>query len=100
MKKQSPRAKFIEKTDFLKLKAYAWDAMRLASTHDPDHEKKLEDLKGLIHAEVKLQDRRFTDTCSRLSILECQMQRLGAPQYRTVRKGNVTIHVQRVRKPK
>lgn len=68
-KKMSPRSRFILETDFLQLKAYAWDAMQLASTHDPDHDRCL---KYLLH---------------RVSILERQMERIGAPQYRTVYKG-------------
>lgn len=60
MSKLSPRAKFIKTASLEKVAAYAWDAMQLASSHDPDHEK-------------------------RLAILERQVERLGAPQYRTVR---------------
>src|ERR1700734_1549088 len=33
---QSPRAKFIETASMKRLKGFAWDAMQLASTHDPD----------------------------------------------------------------
>lgn len=86
-KKMSPRSRFILETDFLQLKAYAWDAMQLASHHDPEHAKELVNLNNLIYAEVKLQDRRFADSCARLSVLERQMERIGAPQYRTVYKG-------------
>lgn len=60
MKTTSPRKKFIEQAAHVA--AYAWDAMELASTHDPDHERRLE-------------------------ILERQMERIGAPQYRLVKKG-------------
>jgi hypothetical protein len=42
----TPRAKFIAEASKnpKKLAAYAWDAMQLASTHDPDHAKSLKDL--------------------------------------------------------
>ena len=86
-KKLSPRANFIATFDLKKLAGYVWDAMMLASTHDPDHSEYLDKLNDLIYAEVKLQDRRFSDTCTRLSIVERQLERLGAPQYRVVRKG-------------
>jgi hypothetical protein len=56
MKKQSPRAKFISEVGLKKLAGYAWDAMQLASSHDPDHAKELKLLSDLIYAEVKLQD--------------------------------------------
>ena len=58
----SQRAKFIETASMKRLKGFAWDAMQLASTHDPD-------------------------LLLRIEVLERQMQRLGAPQYRAVRKG-------------
>ena len=45
MKKLSPRAKFIAEADIKKLAAFVWDAMQLASTHDPDHEKRLRALE-------------------------------------------------------
>lgn len=80
------RATFIANADLKKLAAYAWDAMQLASSHDPDHAKQLEKLEDLIYAEVKLQDTRFCDTCARLVTLERQMERLGAPQYRIISK--------------
>ena len=73
MKKQSPRAKFISTVGLKKLAGYAWDAMRLASSHDPDHAKELKHLSDLIYAEVKLQDRRFSGLCARVSKLELQM---------------------------
>ena len=61
-KKQSRRARFIKEADLQTVAAWAWDAMMLVSTHDPEHEH-------------------------RLNILERQTERLGAPQYRVVRKG-------------
>jgi hypothetical protein len=69
MKKQSPRSKFIKEVNFERLAGFAWDAMVLASTHDPEHEKDLFELR------------------SRIEVLERQMERIGAPQYRTIRKG-------------
>jgi hypothetical protein len=50
-KKLSPRAKFIKEVDIKRLAAYAWDAMQLASSHDPDHAKELKQLrKDLVEA--------------------------------------------------
>ena len=41
----SPRMKFIETITLAKLAGYAWDAMTLASTHDPDLLKRIEQLE-------------------------------------------------------
>jgi hypothetical protein len=43
----TPRAKFIAEASKnpKKLAAYAWDAMQLASTHDPDHAKEIAGLR-------------------------------------------------------
>jgi hypothetical protein len=90
-KKQSLRSKFIEEQNIKSIAAHSWDAMMLASSHDPEHEAALARLENLIYAEVKLCDRRFTDTCGRLSIIERQLERMGAPQYRTIRKGKVKL---------
>jgi hypothetical protein len=60
MKKQTPRANFIVTVDIKKLAGYSWDAMQLASKHDPD-------------------------LLARIEIIERQLQRLGAPQYRRVK---------------
>jgi hypothetical protein len=87
MRKLSPRAKFIAEATLKSLAAYAWDAMQLASSHDPEHAKEIIRLANLIQGEVTLEDRRFADVCQRLFILERQTERLGAPQYRTLRKG-------------
>lgn len=58
----TPRKNFIEKSTLKRVAAMSYDAMQLVSTHDPDLEQ-------------------------RIAVLERQMQRLGAPQYRVVRKG-------------
>jgi len=52
----------IKRAEWNKLVRYSKDCMRLASTHDPDLLKRIE-------------------------VLERQMQRIGAPQYRLVSKG-------------
>ena len=41
----SPRTKFIETITLAKLAGYAWDAMTLASTHDPDLVKRIKQLE-------------------------------------------------------
>jgi hypothetical protein len=83
----TPRAKFIKHASQRHIAQKAWDALMMASTHDPDLVKDIKRLEDLIYAEVKLQDRRFADICGRLSIIERQLQRLGAPQYRVIYKG-------------
>lgn len=88
-KKQSPRSRFIEEQNIKSIAALAWDASTQASHHDPEHEAALVRLENLLYAEVKLCERRFTDTCVRLSIVERQLERMGAPQYRVIRKGKV-----------
>lgn len=55
----------ITRKEFNKLSRLALDCMKLASTHDPDHER-------------------------RLDVIERQLQRLGAPQYRMVKRGRRT----------
>lgn len=52
----------VTRAEYNKLVKWLKDVTRLASTHDPDHGH-------------------------RLDILERQMVRIGAPQYRTFRKG-------------
>ncbi len=83
-RKLSPRAKFIAEADLKKLAGWSWDAMKLASTHDPDHSKKLIELDKMcgylfnqtleLEQRIRklgvLQETRFTDTCVRLSKLE------------------------------
>jgi hypothetical protein len=42
VRNKSPRAKFIENVDLKRLAGFAWDAMQLASRHDPDLEKRIQ----------------------------------------------------------
>jgi hypothetical protein len=69
MKEKSPRTKFVAQLDLRKFASILWNTMIQASHHDPDHAKELEKLS------------------SRLDVVEHQLWRLGAPQYRTVYKG-------------
>jgi hypothetical protein len=76
----SPRAKFIAKIqaeisqdDITHLAGFVWDAMQLASSHDPDHAKELIAIR-------KLSDVRFCDSCSRIGVLEHQMDQIIAGQ--------------------
>jgi hypothetical protein len=41
---KSPRFKFIHEASDERVRGYLWDAMQLASTHDPDHAKELKQL--------------------------------------------------------
>ena len=54
---------------FKKLEKVAKEALRLASSHDPDHAHDLKSLR------------------LRLDIVERQLQRMNAPQFRVIRKG-------------
>jgi hypothetical protein len=81
--------------------------MRLASTHDPDLLRRIVVLECLVSKADALSTRRATDVFGRLyqaetaiEVIQRQLERLGAPQYRTIRKGNTNIHVERVRKRK
>lgn len=75
MKKQTPRAKFISEasTDIKKLAGYAYDAMQLASSHDPEH---AQILKSLCEQSIVDGLHRFkgdVDIRTRLSKLEIRM---------------------------
>jgi hypothetical protein len=74
----SPRRAFICNATLEKVAARAWDASMQASNHDPEHAKTLVYLNNLIYAEVKLQDRRFSDLCSRLTKLETKLEKVLA----------------------
>ena len=63
----SPRKKFIKTVTFKRLAGYSWDAMQLASSHDPDLLKAIRNLD------------------SQVELLERRLDRLGAPQYRRVK---------------
>ena len=63
----SPRMKFIETITLAKLAGYAWDAMTLASTHDPDLlkrikqlEKSQDELLKALHKGLKNLDDQFS----------------------------------------
>jgi hypothetical protein len=50
-RKLSLRAKFIKEADVKRLAGYTWDAMQLASSHDPEHARELKQLrKDLVEA--------------------------------------------------
>lgn len=63
----SPRVKFIQTITLQKLAGYAWDAMTLASTHDPDLlkrikqlEKNQDELLKVLHKGLKNLDDSFS----------------------------------------
>lgn len=72
-KSKSPRATFIETITLKKLAAYAWNTNEQASNHDPEHAK-----------ELKLLQKENRELEIRIGVLERQMERIGAPQYRRV----------------
>lgn len=80
MKKETPRAKFIKEAAPKAIAAMTWDAMHMASTHDPDLVKAISETDHKLESWVKQLWRE-------VDILKRQTERLGAPQYRMVRKG-------------
>jgi hypothetical protein len=74
---------FVSIKEFKELQKIAKEALRLASRHDPDIMKMLERLIKHVNREVGVaQD---LPLCHRIDILERQMKRIGAPQYRKVK---------------
>jgi hypothetical protein len=67
----TPRAKFIAEASKnpKKLAAWAWDAMMLASSHDPDHAKELAEL----HKASILDFNRIVDLQARVAKLEIKL---------------------------
>jgi hypothetical protein len=68
----TPRAKFIKEASKnpKKLAAWAWDAMMLASSHDPDHSKDL----AALHKESILDFNRIIDLQVRVAKLELKLR--------------------------
>ena len=89
-KKLTPRANFVLNAPVAHIAARAWDALMLASSHDPDHHSWLKELEKIMNRDLQ----RIED---RLDIVEHQLRRIGAPQYRRARK-NVLCEI--VRGPK
>jgi hypothetical protein len=91
------------RVEIKKLQRQVRDALNQSSTHDPDHAKLLADhARWLVQLGTELGKRidRLVDHVNRevgvasepplflrVAILERQVQRFGAPQYRVVRKG-------------
>ncbi len=113
-KKLSPRAKFIASAGREKLASVLWDTMIQASTHDPDQQAaltlltnitdKLANIADMHTIEIKGLKRdanilftKFHDIQNQIDIINRQLQRIGAPQYRRVRKG---VYAEIVRGPK
>ena len=64
----------ITRKEYNKVLRLAKDALELACHHDPEHAKELKKLrKDVTHLDILL------------GVVERQLQRLGAPQYRRVR---------------
>lgn len=79
-KKLTPRAQFIKNATVKVIAARAWDAIQMASTHDPDHNKWLTEISRVINRDLAAIE-------SRLDLIEHQLRRIGAPQYRVARHG-------------
>ncbi len=108
-KKLSPRAKFIASAGREKLASVLWDTM----IHDPDQQAaltlltnitdKLANIADMHTIEIKCLKRdanilftKFHDIQNQIDIINRQLQRIGAPQYRRVRKG---VYAEIVRGP-
>ena len=89
-KKLTPRANFVLNAPVADIAARAWDALMMTSSHDPDHHKWLTQITNVLNKDLK-------EIESRLDIVEHQLRRIGAPQYRRARK-NVLCEI--VRGPK
>jgi len=90
VKKLTPRAKFIATADEKRIKQLLWDVAEQASNHDPEHHEWLTDISKCLNKDLPKID-------NRLDIIERQLERIGAPQYRKVRKG---FYAEIVRGPK
>ena len=77
----TPRSAFINNANLEKVAAKSWDAMELASSHDPEHAKDIRDVLDVVRDLAKVVE----NVEIRVSVLERQMERIGAPQYRRVR---------------
>lgn len=78
--KATARKEYVSNVSDKVLKSDVYDALILASTHDPDHSKILDDLKD------------------RVELIEHVLQRIGAPQYRTKKlKNGAVLRIERVR---
>jgi hypothetical protein len=77
----------------LKITRKEWDdcqrrlkeALRLASTHDPDLLRRIIVLECLVAEIRKVGSSKKLEV--RLEVVERQLQRLGVPQYRLIRRG-------------
>ena len=86
----------ITREEYRKVYRLALDGLNLASSHDPEHTKELKGITRNIKYLFKWSD----DVDSHLQIIDRQLERLGAPQYRVIRKGPPKILAERVRKQK
>lgn len=74
------KTKIVAWDRFLKVERQAREAMRLASRHDPDFEKRLDRLTNHVNREIGVAQKLSLH--DRLDIIERQLERLGAPKYR------------------
>jgi hypothetical protein len=70
----------ITRKEFARHERMIREALRLASTHDPDLVREIKD-----HARWLVQ--LGTELGNRLDVVERQLERIGAPQYRVIHKG-------------
>jgi hypothetical protein len=79
-KKLTSRENFIKNATVEDIARLTWDASELAMKHDPDHHKWLMEISKVLNRDLPAIE-------SRLDIIEQQLRRIGAPQYRRVRRG-------------
>ena len=89
-KKLTPCADFIKNADEKRIRTIVWNTMIQASSHDPEHHKWLTDITNVLNNDLK-------EIETRLDIIERQLERIGAPQYRKIKGG---VYAEIVRGPK
>jgi hypothetical protein len=88
--------KRVGRREYERVLKLAREAIRLASQHDPDHEHSLK----LLFAGEECNRKWQEGVEDRLAVIERQMERLGAPQYRIVHiNGKPPLIVERVKLP-
>jgi hypothetical protein len=86
------KTKTVDWQRFLDTEKRSKEALRLASKHDPDLEKRIVvcercETRLINHMNREIGVAGKIPLHQRLDIIERQLERLGAPQYRTARKG-------------
>lgn len=84
---ESPRAKFLKRFQDKELAAVVYDTLQLASHHDPDHAKDIKYAKSDIHILFE----KVEELESEIQLAQRRLDRIGAPQYRPIKKNGKII---------